>query len=57
MNNIEIIDKIIFASLKEQNLTKDKFHKLKNEIYKTYKLKTPLPSIQIIERYNELVKN
>jgi len=57
MNNIEIIDKIIFASLKEKDLTKDKFHKLKNEIYKIYKLKTPLPSIQIIERYNELVKN
>lgn len=56
MNNIEIIDKIIFAWLKEKELTKDKFHKIKNEIYKTYKLKKPLPSTQIIERYNELLK-
>lgn len=57
MNNIEIIDKIIFAWLEDENLTKDKFHKIKNEIYKTYKLEKPLPSTQIIERYNELLKN
>lgn len=56
MNNLEIIDKIIFAWVKEKDLTKDKFHKLKNEIYKTYKLEKPLPSTQIIDRYNELLK-
>ena len=34
----EIIDKVIRAWLQEKDLTKDKFHKIKNEIYKTYKL-------------------
>lgn len=56
MNNIEIIDKIIFAWVWQKDLTKDKFHKIKNEIYKTYKLDKPFPSIQIIKRYNELLK-
>lgn len=56
MNNVEIIDKIIFAWIKEENLTKDKFHKLKNEIYKTFKLNKPFSSTQIIDRYNELLK-
>jgi len=56
MNNLEIIDKIIFTWIKEKNITKDKFHKIKNEIYKAFKLKKPLPTIQIIDRYNELVK-
>lgn len=54
---IEIIDKIILAWLGEKNLTKDKFHKVKNEIYKTYKLPKAIATIEIIERYNELVKN
>ena len=57
MNKLEIIDKIIFAWIEEENLTKDKFHKLKNEIYKTYKLQKPIATIEIIERYNFLVKN
>lgn len=55
MNKLEIIDKLIYAGLKEENLTKDRFHKIKNEIYKTYKLEKPLASIEIIERYNELL--
>ncbi len=56
INTQEIIDKVIFAGILDKNLTKDKFHKIKNEIYKTYKLEKPLPSTQIIDRYNELVK-
>ena len=56
INNTEILDKIIFAWLQDKTLTKDKFHKIKNEVYKIYKLEKPLPSTQIIERYNELLK-
>lgn len=57
MNSQEIIDKVIRAWLQEKDLTKDKFHKIKNEIYKTYKLQKPLPTTQIIDRYNELIKS
>lgn len=56
MNKQEIIDKIIFAWVVNPTLTKDSFHKLKNEIYKTYKLQKPLPSTEIIDRYHELLK-
>jgi len=59
MNNIEvieIIDKIIDLWVKEKNLTKDSFHKIKNWVYSEYKFKKPIPSTQIIQRYNELVK-
>lgn len=56
MNKQEIIDKIIYAWLQDKTLTKDKFHKLKNEIYKTYKLQKPLPSTEIIDRYHELLR-
>lgn len=56
MKTQEIIDKIIYAGLKIPNLTKDSFHKIKNEIYKTYTLKQPLASIEIIQRYNEWIK-
>ena len=55
MNKLEIIDKIINAGLKEENLTKDRLHKIKNEIYKTYKLQKPIATIEIIQRYNDLV--
>lgn len=53
----EIIDKIIKYWLEEQNLTKDTFHKLKNKVYSEYKIKKPIPSTQIIQRYNELLKS
>lgn len=56
MSKLEIIDEIIIKWLKTDDLTKDKFHKVKNEIYKKYKLKKPIPTIEIIERYNHLVK-
>jgi len=52
----KIIDEIIEKGLKEENITKESFHKIKNEIYKQYHLEKPLPSIQILERYNTLVK-
>jgi len=51
-----MLDEIIEAGLKEKNLTKESFHKIKNEIYKKYALKKPLPSIRILKRYNELIK-
>lgn len=53
---VKMIDELIVSWLKNiENLTKDGFHKLKNEIYKTYKLAQPIASIEIIERYNELI--
>jgi hypothetical protein len=57
MEKIEIIDEIINAGLKYEDLTKDKFHKVKNEIYKKYKLPKPIPTIEIIERYNDLIES
>ncbi|MDD5769801.1 MAG: tRNA uridine(34) 5-carboxymethylaminomethyl modification radical SAM/GNAT enzyme Elp3 [Candidatus Gracilibacteria bacterium] len=57
INKLEIIDKIIFAGLQEQDLTKDRLHKIKNEIYKTYKLQKPIATIEIIQRYNNLVRD
>lgn len=55
MQKLEIIDEIIDAWIKYKDLSKDKFHKVKNEIYKKYKLPKPIPTIEIIERFNELV--
>lgn len=55
MQKLEIIDEIIDAWIKYKDLTKDRFHKVKNEIYKKYKLPKPIPTIEIIERFNELV--
>lgn len=50
-----IIEEIIHAWIWVKDLTKDKFHKIKNEVYWKYKLPKPIASIEIIERYNELV--
>jgi len=36
--------------------SKDDFHKMKNKIYWKYKIKKPFQSIELIERYNELVE-
>ncbi len=57
---IEIIDEILKAGLVETknkwaNFTKDDFHKIKNKIYSIYKIKKPYSSIELIERYNELI--
>ncbi len=51
----KIIDEIIEKGLSEENLSKENFHKIKNEVYKKYHLQKPLPSIQILERYNKLI--
>jgi len=56
----KILDELIkkwFEETKKdpENFTKDKFHKLKNEIYKKYKISKPFQSIELIERYEELI--
>lgn len=54
----EIIDQVLQAGLssveKDEGFSKEAFHKIKNKIYGTYKLAKPIPSIELIERYNEL---
>lgn len=55
-----IIEEVLNAGLKEtillwEDFTKDAFHKIKNKIYGTHKLAKPIPSIELIERYNELI--
>lgn len=55
-SNNAILDEIITIALKEKELTKDSFHKIQNGVYKRYGQKRPLPSIQILQRYNELIE-
>ena len=55
-----IIDEVLNWWLNEikekwENFTKDNFHKLKNKIYWKYKVEKPIASIELIERYNELI--
>ena len=55
-----IIEEVLTAWLNEtillwEEFTKDAFHKIKNKIYWTHKLAKPIPSIELIERYNELI--
>jgi hypothetical protein len=58
-NTQEILDAIINAARKElttnPELTKESFHKIKNDIYKGYDIPKPFPSIRILERYDERV--
>ena len=59
-NKTEIIDKLLKVGLKAtkkdpQNFTKNDFAKLKNEVYKKYKIAKPFQSIELIERYEELM--
>ena len=55
----EILDQIINAGrealLENPSLSKDAFHKLKNEIYSHYDIAKPFPSIRILERYDTRV--
>ena len=58
-NKTEILDELLRAWLKStkkdpENFSKDDFHKIKNEIYKKFKIAKPFQSIELIERYNEL---
>ena len=39
------------------NFSKQDFHKLKNEIYRKYKISKPFQSIELIERYEELISD
>jgi uncharacterized membrane protein len=52
----EILDQIIELGLKEKELTKDSFHKIQNGVYKKHRLSRPIPSIEILQRYNQLIK-
>ncbi|MBS9775125.1 tRNA uridine(34) 5-carboxymethylaminomethyl modification radical SAM/GNAT enzyme Elp3 [Candidatus Gracilibacteria bacterium] len=60
---VEILDKLLQTGLEKLDLDpsrhtkdlKEDFHKLKNEIYKEYKIKKPFATIELIERYNELI--
>lgn len=59
-NKTEIIDELLRVWLEAtrkdpENFTKDDFHKLKNEIYRKYKIAKPFQSIELIERYEELI--
>ena len=59
-NKIEILDELLKVWLEAtkkdpQNFTKDDFHKLKNNTYAKYKIAKPFQSIELIERYNELI--
>lgn len=57
IDKTQIIDELIYAGIQEKNLTKDGFHKIKNSIYKTYKLEKPIATIEIIERFNLLTRD
>lgn len=54
-----IIDELIFAWLKElksnPDFSKEDFHKIKNKIFGKHKIAKPFQSIELIERYNELI--
>ena len=57
-NRTKMLDEIIEIWLKNiENLDRDLFHRMKNKIYKKYKISKPISSIQIIERYNELIND
>ncbi len=56
MQKQQIIDEIITLSLERNITTKDEFHKTQNEVYKKYKLPEWITGIDILERYNELIK-
>ncbi|MDQ7023151.1 MAG: tRNA uridine(34) 5-carboxymethylaminomethyl modification radical SAM/GNAT enzyme Elp3 [Candidatus Gracilibacteria bacterium] len=56
----DIINELVLAGLeglkKKPEFSKDDFHKIKNKIYGKYKIDKPFQSIELIERYNELVE-
>ena len=61
-DNNKIIDEILYlwveeSKSKKESFNKDDFHKIKNKVYSKYKLNKPLSSIELIERYNNLIKN
>ena len=59
-NKTKILDELLKTGLEatkkdSENFSKDEFHKLKNEIYKKHKIAKPFQSIELIERYEELI--
>ncbi|MDD3302700.1 MAG: tRNA uridine(34) 5-carboxymethylaminomethyl modification radical SAM/GNAT enzyme Elp3 [Candidatus Gracilibacteria bacterium] len=56
MQNTQIIDEIINLSLERKIDNKADFHKTQNEVYKKYKLPEAIQLVEILERYNELIK-
>jgi len=59
-NKTEILDKLLKIGLEStkknpEKFTKQDFHKLKNEVYKKYKISKPFQTIELIERYEELI--
>ena len=59
-NKIEILDQLLRAWLEAtkkdpKNFSKNDYAKLKNEIYKKHKIAKPFQSIELIERYEELM--
>ncbi|HBY74417.1 TPA: hypothetical protein DEG21_00570 [Patescibacteria group bacterium] len=52
----EIIDKIILSLVENENIiTSDDFHRLKNSIYKDYKISELITNISLLARYRALV--
>lgn len=52
----EIIDKIIFSVVENEEIaTSEDFHRLKNSIYKDYKISELIPNIALLKRYRELI--
>lgn len=57
MKKNEILDDIIKTGIENiETLDKESFHKFKNKIFKKHKIKNPFASIEIIERYNNLIQ-
>lgn len=54
-----ILDAVIDVGVREltanHELTKDQFHKIKNDVYSHFDIPKPFPSIRILERYDERV--
>jgi len=54
-----IVDELLKAGLeninKNPDFNKEDFHKIKNQIYKTHKIPKPFQSIELIERYHQLI--
>ncbi len=62
-NKTQIIKEILISGLKNLDLSwkkdlklvREDFHKIKNKIFWKYKIARPFASIELIERYNELI--
>ncbi|MCD5380870.1 tRNA uridine(34) 5-carboxymethylaminomethyl modification radical SAM/GNAT enzyme Elp3 [Candidatus Gracilibacteria bacterium] len=56
----DIVTELVLAGIEElkknPDFSKQDFHKIKNKIYGKYKIGKPFQSIELIERYNELVE-